>query len=65
MVLPLRTGVENSAIRKCSYLYDDVNPAQEVHDVEDEPRGGGGGAGGLAELADEDLLSAAVDAAEE
>lgn len=34
-------------------------------DGEDEPRGGGDGAGGLAELADEELLSAAVDAAEE
>ena len=34
MVLPLRTGVENSAIRKCCYLYYDVDPAQEVHDVD-------------------------------
>ncbi|EGC3906549.1 hypothetical protein H9K85_005325, partial [Escherichia coli] len=34
-------------------------------DGEDEPRGGGDGAGGLAELADDELLSAVVDAAEE
>ncbi len=34
-------------------------------DGEDEPRGGGDGAGGFADLADEELLSAAVEAAEE
>ena len=34
-------------------------------DGEDELRGGGGGAGDFAELADDDLLSAAVDVAEE
>ena len=33
MVLPLRTGIENSAIRKCTALYYDVDTAQEVHDV--------------------------------
>ena len=33
MVFSLRTGVENSAIRKCGYLYYEVDSAQEVHDV--------------------------------
>ena len=34
MVFSLRTGVENSAIRKCTYLYYDVDHAQEMHDVD-------------------------------
>ena len=34
-------------------------------DGDEEPRGGGDGAGGFADLADEELLSAAVEAAEE
>nr|BAA77433.2 ORF2 [Torque teno virus] len=34
-------------------------------DVEDEPRGGGDGAGGFADLADEELLTAAAELAEE
>ena len=54
MVLPLRTGVENSAIRKCTYLYEDVDHAQEVDDIHSDLPVGitwsvtyfGGGAGG-------------------
>ncbi len=57
MVLPLRTGVENSAIRKCTALYYHVDHAQEVHDIHsDWPVGdmwlvtyfGGGDRGGGA-----------------
>lgn len=54
MVLPLRTGVENSAIRKCTALYYHIDHAQEVHDVDSGWPAGvtwlvtifGGGAGG-------------------
>ncbi len=31
-----RTGVENSAIRKCSALYYHVDHAQEVHDIDSD-----------------------------
>ncbi len=34
MVLPLRTGVENSAIRNYIALYNHIDHAQEVHDVD-------------------------------
>ena len=61
MVLPLRTGVENSAIRKCTALYYDIDHAQEVHDVDCGWPAGvtwlvtifGGGAGGRAGAGDD------------
>ena len=37
-MLPLRTGVKNSAIRKYTALYEDVDHAQEVHDVDSDWR---------------------------
>lgn len=54
MALPLRTGVENSAIRKYTYLYQDVDHAQEMDDIDSDWARGitwlvtifGGGTGG-------------------